>query len=270
MKLGIGTYTFGWAMGVPGYPPPPIPMTHERLLKKAAQLGVRVVQLADDVQMPDRSDAELAAIRGLASELRLELELGTRGIDADHLRDYAALAVKLSAPLVRVIIEGTPHPTPEEVVAVFRQVLPDYDRANVRLAIENHDRFPAAMLAQMIERIASPRVGICLDTANSLGCAEGVETLLRVLGQWVINLHVKDVQIKRPSHRRGFLVEGCPIGHGQVDIPWVLDELRARGREVNAILEQWPSPEATMAESIAKEDAWATESIRYLRQFIPE
>jgi sugar phosphate isomerase/epimerase len=270
MRLGIGTYTFGWAMGVPGYPPPPIPMTHERLLKKAAELGVRVVQLADDVQMPARSDRELAAIRTLASELGLALELGTRGIEPDDLRAYAALAARLNAPLVRVIIEGTPHPMPDQVVAACRQVLPDYDRANVCLAIENHDRFPAAMLAEMVERIASPRVGICLDTANSLGCAEGVETLVRVLGRWVINVHVKDVQIRRPPHRRGFVVEGCPVGQGQVNIPWVLDQLPARGHEVSAILEQWPSPEATMVESIAKEEAWASESIRYLRRFISD
>jgi sugar phosphate isomerase/epimerase len=184
----------------------------------------------------------------------------------DHLR----VALALRAPLVRVIIERTPHPSTTEVVESLRAVVPEYARANVALAIENHDRFPAATLATMVEQLDSRHVGICLDTANSIGCAEGLETLLRVLGRWVINLHVKDIRIHRPPHRRGFLVEGCPAGQGQVDIPWVLKELRAQGRDPNAILEQWPPPEATIAESVAKEEAWAAESIRYLRRFIPD
>lgn len=122
----------------------------------------------------------------------------------------------------------------------------------------------------MLKRLDSPHVGICLDTANSLGCTEGLETLLRVLGRWVVNLHVKDIRVRRLPHRRGFVVEGCPAGQGQVDIPWVLAELRAQGRDVNAILELWPPPEVAVAESVAKEAAWAAESIRYLRRFIPE
>jgi sugar phosphate isomerase/epimerase len=171
---------------------------------------------------------------------------------------------------VRVIIERTPHPSTADVVDALRAVVPEYARANVSLAIENHDRFPAASLAAMVEQIDSRHVGICLDTANSIGCAEGLETLLRVLGRWVINLHVKDVRIYRPPHRRGFFVEGCPTGQGQVDIPWVIGELLAQGRSPNAILEQWPPPEATIAESVAKEEAWAIESIRYLRKLIPD
>lgn len=80
---------------------------------------------------------------------------------------------------------------------------------------------------------------------------------------------MKDFQIFRPTHRKGFVVEGRPAGQGQLNVPWLLAELRAKGRDPNAILELWPPPEATVHESIAKENAWAVESVRYLRQFIP-
>jgi sugar phosphate isomerase/epimerase len=270
MRLGVSTYTFGWALGVPGYPPPPSPLTVEGLLQKAADLGVRVVQLADDAQLHRLSDAELTSLREAADCRGIELELGLRGIEPDWLLSHLRVAGELRAPLVRVIVEGTPHPSTADVVDALRVVVPQFARANVSLAIENHDRFPAASLAAMVEQIDSRYVGICLDTANSIGCAEGLETLLRVLGRWVINLHVKDVRISRPPHRRGFVVEGCPAGQGQIDIPWVLDELRAQGRDPNAILEQWPPPEATIAESVVKEEAWAVESIRYLRRLIPD
>jgi sugar phosphate isomerase/epimerase len=239
-------------------------------LQKAADLGVRVVQLADDAQLHRLSDTELTSLRDAADRRGIDLELGLRGIAHDWLLSHLRVAVGLRAPLVRVIIEGTPHPSTAEVVEALRAVVPEYARANVSLAIENHDHWPAASLAAMVEQIDSRHVGICLDTANSIGCAEGLETLLRVLGRWVINLHVKDVRIYRPPHRRGFFVEGCPAGQGQIDIPWVIGELLAQGRNPNAILEQWPPPEATIADSVAKEEAWATESVRYLRKLIPD
>ena len=42
----------------------------------------------------------------------------------------------------------------------LRAVVPEYARANVSLAIENHDRFPAASLAAMVEQIDSRHVGM--------------------------------------------------------------------------------------------------------------
>lgn len=271
MRLGISTSSFGWAAGVPGYAPPPAPLTLEGLLAKAEALGVHVVQIADNARLPQMSDAELAALHEAASRVQITLELGTRGIVPEHLRMYVSLAERLQAPLVRVIIETeNPQATTTEIIETLRVVVPDFERAGVLLALENHDRFSAAMLAEMMQRLDSPNVGICLDTANSLGCAEGLDTLLRTLGRWVINLHVKDIRISRPSHHGGFVVEGRPAGQGQLDIPWLLQELRAQGSDPNAILELWLPPAATINESVATEEVWVTESIRYLRGLIAD
>jgi sugar phosphate isomerase/epimerase len=271
MRLGVSSYTFVWAAGVPGYPPPPQPLTVEGLLQKAADLGVRVVQIADNLPLDRLSDAELNALAADARRRGIDLEVGTRGIDPDHLRTYLRLAVRLGSPLVRVVLDtDTSRPSPADAVAALRDVLPEYARADVCLAIENHDRFPAATLAEMIERLGGRHIGICLDTANSIGCGEGLETVVRVLGRWVVNLHVKDFRAERLPHKKGFVVEGCPAGQGLVNVPWLLAELQARGRDVNAIVELWPPPAATPAESVAREDDWAAESVRYLRRFVPE
>jgi hypothetical protein len=42
------------------------------------------------------------------------------------------------------------------------------------------------------------------------------------------------------------------------------------GRDPNAILELWPPPEADVAATAVKEEAWAAMSVRYLRQLIPD
>jgi len=87
---------------------------------------------------------------------------------------------------------------------------------------------------------------------------------------YVSCLHVKDFVVKRASHLKGFSIEGRPAGDGQLDVPWVLSRLKDHGRDVNVILELWVPPQQTVAETIAKEDAWATESVAYLRQLIPD
>jgi sugar phosphate isomerase/epimerase len=271
MRLGIGSYTYAWSVGVPGYPPPPRPRTAERLLGKAAEVGVRVVQIADNMPLDDMTDAELDALARAASRLGIDLELGTRGCRPDRLRRYLQIAVRLGSPIVRTLLDADRHePTPDEAVNLLRTVAPDFERAGVCLAVENHDRFPAATLADIFDRVGSAAVGLCLDTANSIGCVEHVSHLLAVLGPRIVNLHVKDYSVFRPPHHKGFIVEGQPAGQGQLDIPGLLTELQRLGRNPNVIAELWLPPEPTVAATVAKEEAWAQESVRYLRRFIPD
>ncbi len=269
MRLGIGSYTYGWSVGVPGYPPPPQPMTAATLLKRAAELRVRVVQIADNLPLDRLRADELDSLASEAGRLGIDVEVGTRGIDPNLLRRYAAIAARLGSPILRTVIDTKDHrPDPDEVIETLRSVMPDFEQLEVCLALENHDRFRAATLADIVERVGSPRIGICLDTANSLGCVENLDTLVSVLGAKVVNLHLKDYCIFRLPHHNGFIVEGRPAGQGQLDIPWLLQAIREIGRDPNVIVELWTPPEAATAESVAKEEAWAQESVRYLQQLI--
>jgi hypothetical protein len=47
-------------------------------------------------------------------------------------------------------------------VAMLRSVMPAFECAGVCLAIENHDRFPSAALAEILDRL-----GVCLFNAFS-------------------------------------------------------------------------------------------------------
>ena len=270
MRLGIGSYTYTWAIGVPGYPPAD-PVDAIGLLHKAAQLGVGLVQFADNLPLDRLSRAELDRFQQAASELGTSIEVGTRGIAPDCLRVYLALAERLGSPIVRVVVDTADHhPSEPEIVASLRAVMPDYERAGVCLAIENHDRFQARTLTRLLEQIDSPSVGICLDTVNSFGALEGPETVLAELGPWVVNLHIKDFEIVRPDHKMGFVVNGRPAGQGRLDIPWLLATLHGLGRDPNAILELWTPPQEHLAATIALEDRWAAASVEYMRGLIPQ
>jgi sugar phosphate isomerase/epimerase len=271
MKLGLSTYTYTWAVGVPGHPPA-APWTAHELIVRAAGLGVRVVQFADNLPLTALPLPEAEALIAFAAEKRIAIELGTRGIaDTCNLMAYLELARRLGAPFVRVVVDSKGHePTPDECVALLRPLLPRFAGAGVKLAIENHDRFTAARLAGMVEQLGPERVGICLDTVNSLGTLEGPELVVKTLAPYTLNLHVKDFTIRRVSSQMGFLIEGCAAGRGRLDVPWLLEQLRAAGRDVNAILELWTPFGPTLEETLARETAWAEQSVRYLRPLIPE
>ena len=167
MQLGIGSYALAWSIGVPGHAPP-CPLTAWDLVNRAAGLGVRVVQICDNLPLHLLTEAELDRLAGLAAEHAVQIEVGTRGIQPEHLRRYLGLATRLRSPILRVVVDTADHrPSPEEIVATVGPMLGELVHAGVTLAIENHDRFTARQFAEIVQRLSSPAVGICLDTVNS-------------------------------------------------------------------------------------------------------
>jgi sugar phosphate isomerase/epimerase len=269
-RLGIGTYAYAWSIGVPGHPQPSAPMDHTAFLHRSADLGVTLVQYADNLPLDTLSPAAFDALLAEAARLGMSIEVGTRGIAHDHLRRYLEIARRCGSPIVRVVVDTKDHhPTPAEVVEIVRGILPEFEAAGVTLAIENHDRFKAAALADVVRTLDSTHVGICLDTVNSFGALEGPDVVVAALGPYVVNLHVKEFTVHRVSHNMGFVVEGVPAGQGMLDVPWLLAQLQGRyGRAFNAIVELWPAPEATADATAAKEDAWVAASVGYLKTVI--
>src|SRR5579872_7265465 len=99
MKLGVGTYTFTWEIGIPGYPPPTERMDAEALLRRADTLGIQVVQIADNLRPHELSDAQLDDLYALAGQLGIQIEVGARGIAPENLRRYFAVAKQLGSPI---------------------------------------------------------------------------------------------------------------------------------------------------------------------------
>jgi 3-oxoisoapionate decarboxylase len=270
MRLGLSSYACAWAIGVPGHEAPS-PMDAKGFVRHAAKLGVRLVQIADNLPLERASDPELGAVRDAAVSAGVAIELGARGISPPHIQRMIDLCEFFGSALLRIVVDTAfSHPTPDEVVATVSGMLPSLQQRAVKLAIENHDRFPARTLVRILERIGSPDVGICLDTVNSLGCGEGPQYVVEQLAPFTISLHVKDFSIRRASHMMGFTVTGTPAGEGALDIPWLLGKLRAADRDPNVLLELWPAPEHRVEDTIRKEEQWRRDSIRYLRTVIPE
>ena len=263
MILGLSSYTYGWAVGVVGHAPAH-PLEELGLLEKCRAHGVKLLQIGDNLPLHTFDDARLGRLSARAEVEGVQLEVGARRLTLENVQTYAAIARRLGAKLIRFVIDDVDyHPTPEAVSVVLRESLPFL--SGLTLGLENHDRFPASTLREMIEGSGSNCIGACLDTANSLGAGEGLETVIGELGSLAVNLHIKDFQIERVPHLMGFTVAGRPAGAGQLDVAKLLQKLAHFPRCQSAVLELWTAPEADLEQTIAKEESWAAQSLAYLK-----
>ncbi|MES2705735.1 MAG: TIM barrel protein [Verrucomicrobiota bacterium] len=261
MRLGLGSYTYTWACGVPGHLPAR-PLTALALCRRAMALGIGVVQLCENISLVPHEWPGVAATG-------LRIEIGTRGLLSGALEAAWAAAVFFRSPFVRLVIDSGSHePPPEETVRLLQPWAARARETGIRLAIENHDRFPATVLADIVEKLGTDAVGVTLDTVNSFGAAEGPEHVIQTLAPYVLSLHIKDFTIRRVPSQMGFTVEGCPAGEGMLNPARLLETLRAAGRDPNAIIELWTPPAETLEATILREAAWAEKSIANLRPLV--
>ncbi|MDF2923813.1 MAG: hypothetical protein K0R57_2727 [Paenibacillaceae bacterium] len=261
MQLGIGTYTFTWAIGVKGWEQPRRPMGPLELLRTAAQQGIRLVQFADNMPLHELPQPLLKELGQLARQLGITIEVGTRGTDPEHLARYLLLARQLNAGLCRTLITVADM---DQAYRDIASVLPDFAGEQVVLAVENHGLHTTSQLKELFRRLDSPYVGSCLDTVNSFGALEAPGQVIRELAPYVVNLHIKDFAIRRVSHMMGYEVLGTPAGEGRLNIPELLRIIRELGRTPTAILELWTPYTNTMEETIRMEREWYARSMDYL------
>lgn len=260
---GLSTFTYPWAIGIDGYPPPH-PLTLEELFERAHTFGAQVVQISHNFPLHAFGEEELEEIKDLAQKYNLIIEIGTLGIREPHLLAYLRIAEKLDARLVRTLLDGpNDSPSLEEAEREIQAVLPHFSAKNIYLVLENYERRRSEELLVLFRKLKHPYFKFCFDTANSLGAFENPRDVLRVMAPYTINVHLKDVVSFRPPYQLGFIIEGRPLGKGTLGIEWVLDTLRTQ-QEVSYIIELLTPWQGSIESTIEKETEWADESIKFL------
>jgi len=268
MKPGISSYTYTWSVGVAGSMPEK-PLTARDLIDKAYKAGVEVVQIADNLPLEKSSYEELNALLIYATQRKVNLEMGGRGLTPEHTLRCLKTAEMLKSPILRMVIDGQDfEPDVPVITGIIKGLLPEFKSRNIKLAIENHDRFKAREFEKIIQEIGSEMLGICLDSVNSMGAGEGFGEVAKILLPYTINFHVKDFTIRRVAHKMGIIIEGAPAGQGRLNIEEIVAKLSETGRCRSAILELWTPPESTIEDTILKEERWAKESIEFLKKII--
>lgn len=265
MKLGISTYAFFWHLSEKNLSPPSI----EDLLELTKEYGGEVLQICDYPLIETMDQQALLNIRNKAEQLGIELELGTRGVRADHLCKYIKIAETLGVTFLRTMFNRhDDQPTSKEAYECLMEVLPILEGKNITIGLETYEQIKTQVLVDVIKKIGSPYIGICLDPANTVAALEMPQDVVDMTAPYVTNFHVKDFDFSRHEGWVGFNLLGRKLGEGKLDLEYNLNALKENNINVNAIIELWLPFTNTIEETLALEKEWTRDSLHRLRRSI--
>ncbi len=264
MRIGISSWSVPWAIGVAGHPSPARPLSPLDLLELTAETGAEVLQVADNLPLHPLPRSQWLALGSVAAARDITLEIGTRGLQPDHLLGYLEIAEATGARLVRTLPhDGDDRPDFGEALRRLCAIVRAYEQAGVTLAIENHDFYPSQWLKDLVDAIDSPAVGVCLDAVNNLGLGESFREVLTNLGTRTVNFHCKDYTIRRKPTMLGFDVEGAPAGAGMLDLATARQSLPSG---LSWIVESWLPWQGDEETSLRLEREWLSTGLANLRR----
>lgn len=261
--IGLSTYAFFWQHSDRA----PTPLGLADMLAKSHALGAEVFQICDYAPIFSYSTAQLGDIRRQASELGIVLELGTRGIQPEHLQTCLRVAEALDARLIRSMVNSLDHrPTLTEAEQLIRQTLPGFEAAGVTVALETYEQLSSRDLVSLVEAVGSEQLGICLDPANCVAALEHPVDVIDRCAPYVKNLHVKDFAFTRRGGWVGFTLEGVELGKGLLPYEYMIGKVDPDARGINRILEHWLTWQESFEQTREIEDLWNTRNLDFMRR----
>jgi sugar phosphate isomerase/epimerase len=112
---------------------------------------------------------------------------------------------------------------------------PVVEKAEVRMAVENHKDLQAPDQVELIKKQDSPYVGICLDTGNNLALLETPQETVELLAPLAFTTHIKDMGVE--EYADGFLLSEVPLGTGFLDLQKIVATARRTRPDIHLNLE---------------------------------
>lgn len=244
MKIGIDSYCYHRFFG-DWYPDlqtdPGRRMTVWEFLDRARALGVEGVSL-ECCYLPEPTDAFLSSLRERLESLGIEpvwawghpngLGSGTLPEAAEDLVRHLDAARRVGAGVMRICGGGrrtrpaiwAEHKA--KLVPLLRRLCGPAERAGVVMAIENHIDLLAEEMAELIDAVGSPWLGVCLDTGNNLRMSEDPMAVARTLAPFARATHVKSLAAYQGDPKTFGFWPSVPLGEGLIDIAEVVRLLR--------------------------------------------
>lgn len=229
-------------------------------LDRAVTYGAAAVQM--DPLWPsqglDLSAASLAQLRGMLEDRGLELVVkgNSRGLgclanppksaqeDVALFQSKIEAAVRLGAPVVRIVTRAYPYPTPHTappegvprdqvvgwVIDNLRALTPLAEDMGVQIAVENHGDLRIAELERMLAEVDSPALGIQYDLLEQVAIFEDPRLAADRLLPHAVTVHWNDAYPRLSD--RGFHVTACPPGEGILDLDGISGIIAALERDI--------------------------------------
>lgn len=205
LKIGVATYTLR-------------SLDLDNTLRVLRRLGIQWISVKD-IHLPRKTTlAERQAIVSRFREAGVTLvSCGNVGLPGDEagIRDAFVYAKEIGVETMVCAPKPESFPILDALVKEF----------DIRLAIHNHgpeDKFfPTPQSAYEAARRYDKRIGLCIDVGHTARAGVDPAKAIRELRDRVYDIHIKDVA------EASVRFQPVEIGRGVLDIPAILDSLRA-------------------------------------------
>lgn len=204
-------------------------------LDECWRLGAAGMQLPLGI----REKTEMVALRreserrGMAVEAILGLP--QRSVDGDRFEQEIVTARAAGVTVARtVMLPGRRYEqfkTRTEFVRAcaaglraLQRAEPIAARHGLRLAVENHKDHLVEEKLDVLRRLSSEYVGLCLDVGNNLALMEDPVEVVRAFAPWVMTVHIKDQAVH--ACPEGFWLSDVALGDGILDLPSMVSIVR--------------------------------------------
>jgi sugar phosphate isomerase/epimerase len=207
---------------------------------------------ADGVQLPlgARDSRYVRALRQAQERLGMYLEGSVRPprdrADVDRFEAEVRTAREAGVAIMRTVLLGGRRYETFSCRAAYdafrlrawhslQLALPVLEHHRVRLAVENHKDLRTGELVDLMRKLASDLVGVCVDLGNNLALLDDPLSTVRALAPWTLTCHLKDMAVA--DYAGGFLLAEVPLGEGILDLPRMVALLRKARPDIRFGLE---------------------------------
>jgi sugar phosphate isomerase/epimerase len=263
--MGIVTYAFGihqknqWAGRHTGLSPA------LALLEESARLGAAGIQV--DLTAQDAPHA--AELRSRSEQHGMYLEAGIspprNDSDVGRFEQDIRIAMQAGASLARtVILPGRRyeqfkslaefHEYEKRGLEALQLAEPVLARNRFHLAVENHkdQRIPEKL--ELIKKLNSEWIGICVDVGNSFTLLEDPIQTVRAFAPYALTVHFKDQAVR--ENQDGFWFADIALGEGFLDLSGIVKILRDAKPDIHLNLETITRDPLNVP--VLKDEYWVT------------
>jgi sugar phosphate isomerase/epimerase len=242
------------------------------VLEQLDGLGLEGLQI-DPSHFPGDDAETLERLEAVTRKHGYYLEFGMGGWDVTRLAARIRLTARFGGRAVRTFC-GDENTSPvdrrryvELAAPALRHAGGVADAHDVDIAVENHGDFTSVELEELVRKVDHPRVGVCLDTGNSLFRDEEPLECARRLVPYTRSMHLKDWTMVKDPDGQAIWEEAVP-GQGQVPVAEILELVASRQPELYIALETPVAPSGDEKETVAREWEHVRKSARAARKIL--
>jgi sugar phosphate isomerase/epimerase len=256
-NLGLGSYGLRWTLREQD------PETScRRLISTTAELGLDLVQIADNVDLLRLDARQLRQLRRLADDAGVHVEVGMRSYRAGDFRRMLRVASAFGSRHIRVTSNDLGG-----LGQLLAKVKADATAWGGLVVVENYSPIRTTDLLATI-LAAGDWVGTCVDTANSIPSGEWPLETLKMMLPLASYVHIKDFHFVPGPNAIGWALIGTPLGTGQQDVEAIVRATAAAARHPDLVLEHWLPWQGTEPATAQAERAWLDHGLSVLRPLV--